>query len=164
MASRRQCAWRRQISTWATACRSADPCRSCAAEARPLHTRTTREVAMEISTVHSSFVTTAGAGGRGDRKRATCALVIVLLAIGLALSWVWHQGAKERTLDEFAPAERAPLFDKEWWAFASLCGTVRRTDALAARCAERAEYLRQLPECGLECQERLAVHSTRATR
>lgn len=84
---------------------------------------------------------------------AALAVLVVLLLAGL----LWMQGAEQRAIDAMEPGKRLAVFQQSYASFEALC----REDpgrALASDCRRQARFLKQFPECGSACHERLSPY------
>lgn len=90
-------------------------------------------------------------------------VVLALLAVVLLAGLFWMQGGEQRAIDAMEPGKRSAVFQQGYASFESLC----REDpggALTSDCRRQARFLRQFPECGSACHERLSPYLPRWTR
>lgn len=101
---------------------------------------------------------------RAEKTRRYRLVVPVVLALLVLLAAVlWMLGAEQRAIDAMEPGKRAAVFQQSYASFDALC----RDDpggALTSDCRQQARFLRQFPECGPGCHERLAPYLPRWTR
>ncbi|GMT97568.1 hypothetical protein KH5H1_16870 [Corallococcus caeni] len=62
--------------------------------------------------------------------------------------------SERRALHETSPQARAALFQRTWEHFHALCEGTGGRDFLS-RCREQAHFLREFPECEVDCRARL---------
>ena len=90
------------------------------------------------------------------RLRGPAVGLVVLVVVGF---WIWRQGAERRAVSHLPDPERAEVYRLELESFRRLCGQGPRTDALEARCRERAEFILNFPLCDVACQALARSHT-----
>jgi len=97
------------------------------------------------------------------RHRAGWALAL-LIALGLAVAFIWSSGAERRAIEGMDPVERRAVYEQAFGEFQRLCGAGPRDDALEKRCLEQGAFVLQFPECDARCQGIARSHAPRPTK
>jgi hypothetical protein len=112
--------------------------------------RTPLHLPSEVRWLRSAALALLGAAVLGGL------LFVVLRSVTESRSEWW-------ALREMKVEDRRVLFDENWAAFKQLCDA-HVPPALAHRCEEQAELLRQFPECESACQSATLRWSSTPTR
>jgi hypothetical protein len=100
----------------------------------------------------------------GGEKKVHRVMVLVAIALVVVLAGVlWMVGAEQRAIDSMEPGKRAAVFQQSYASFDALCHE-DPGGPLTSDCRRQALFLRQFPECGAGCHERLTPYLPRWTR
>jgi hypothetical protein len=88
-----------------------------------------------------------------------------LIALGLLLAvYSWRSGAERRALLRLPEAERRETLARELETLTALCAGGRNAAELAELCRERAEFIRDFPECDEACRQTIGRYLPTPTR
>ena len=91
-------------------------------------------------------------------------VVLVALFIAIVAGFLLRRRApEEKTIDSMSESERRAIYDKEIAAFRALCIEGPGSE-IPGRCRDRAEFLRQFPECDESCRSQTDRFTSYPTR
>jgi hypothetical protein len=88
----------------------------------------------------------------------------LLIALGLAVAFIWSSGAEHRAIEGMPPVQRQAVYEQAFGELQRLCGAGPRNDALEKRCLEQVAFVLQFPECDARCQGIARSHNPRPTK
>ncbi len=94
---------------------------------------------------------------RRYRDRAGWALAL-LIALGLAVAFIWNSGAERRAIEGMDPVRRRAVYEQAFGELQRLCGAGPRHDALEKQCVDQVAFIQQFPECDAACREIARSH------
>ena len=78
--------------------------------------------------------------------------VVLLVAAGGLLLWIWSQQSEKRAIQALPDVERAALYQRTLEDLQSVCVTSHASD-LDEHCARQGRFILQFPECDEACRE-----------
>lgn len=107
-----------------------------------------------------SATPTDDASERAANLKASLAVAAILIALatGTVILWLWSRADEARGLLELPARERQELFEATRRTLQSVCVPKRRIVDLEDYCREQAIFIRRFPDCDAACEE-LAQHA-----
>lgn len=89
--------------------------------------------------------------GRGESRRTSTSILVVLGVLGGFAFWIWSQGAERRAIRRLPEAARTAAYERTLENVRTVCAAPEL--ALEDYCREQAVLLLEFPECDEACHE-----------